>query len=141
MNRFQHNEEQLNQLKLTIAEKNFLDEVTSFVLSNMTDGHLSVEAVADGLCIHEAKLRRRILQITGLTPSNFLLTIRMRRAMTLLANYPADSITQIALACGFADHSHFTHAFHRMFGISPSEYVRQMPVSKDQSFNVNTSQI
>ncbi|MBQ9668652.1 MAG: helix-turn-helix transcriptional regulator [Prevotella sp.] len=141
MDRYKYNEEQLNQLKLTVAEKNFLDEVTSYVLTNMADGHLSVSSIADGLCIHEAKLRRRILQITGLTPSGFILTLRMRRALALLADYPANSIAQISLECGFADHSHFTHSFHRLFGISPTEYARRMPVNKDQSFTVNNSPI
>lgn len=129
MNQFKHIEEQLHQLQLSTAEKAFLDDVRTYILSNMAEGHLSVESVAEGLFIHESKLRRRIAQSTGLTPRMFLAVVRMERACELLTIYPAMTIEQIAYECGFADHSHFTHSFRRLFGMSPTSYARQLSAS------------
>ena len=48
----------------------------------------------------------------------------------LFANFePMMTIEQIAYECGFADHSHFTHSFRRLFGMSPTSYARQLSAS------------
>lgn len=130
MNQFEQYTEKLKKLHLTVDEKAFLDEVKTYVANNMVDGHLSIASIANGISIHESKMRRRISQITGLTPSTFLTVLRMQRAQQLLSKYPTTSIAHIAFECGYADHSHFTHTFHRLFSMSPSDYAKLLPAKK-----------
>lgn len=123
-------ETKLQQLNLTAAEKDFLDSISQYIDDNMADGHLTVEGIAESLKIHQSKLRRQLAKITGLTPNAFLQTLRMRHVLEMLKDYPRYSFAQIAIDCGFADHSHFTHTFNRLMDMSPTDYVRQLQPDK-----------
>jgi AraC family transcriptional regulator len=59
--------------------------------------------------------------LTGTTPHQYLLRIRLRRAAIRLRTAP-DRIIDVALDCGFADVSNFNHAFRAEFGASPRVY-------------------
>jgi len=76
----------------------------------------------------EAKLSRYHLirvfqQVTALTPHQYILRARLRRAATRLLLEPA-RVLDIALDCGFGDVSNFNHAFRSEFGVSPLSYRR-----------------
>lgn len=59
--------------------------------------------------------------LTGTTPHQYLLRIRLRRAAIRLRTEPT-RILDIALDCGFGDVSNFNHAFRAEFGVSPRVY-------------------
>ncbi len=61
--------------------------------------------------------------VTGTTPHQYILRIRLRRAAILLAAEPA-RILDIALDSGFGDVSNFNRAFRTEFGVSPRVYCR-----------------
>jgi AraC-like DNA-binding protein len=50
--------------------------------------------------------------------------LRLRHALERLLER-REHITQIALDLGFSSHSHFTAAFRRAFGLTPSAFIRQ----------------
>ena len=56
-----------------------------------------------------------------LTPHKFLRKLRLRIASRALM-YTDESLSDIALKCGFADQSHFSREFRRQFGRTPREY-------------------
>lgn len=62
-------------------------------------------------------------QLTGLTPHQYVLRTRLRRAATRLMLGTAH-VLDIALDCGFGDVSNFNHAFRVEFGFSPGSYRR-----------------
>ncbi|WP_437744394.1 AraC family transcriptional regulator [Sorangium sp. So ce1504] len=57
-------------------------------------------------------------KVVGVTPHQYLVRTRLRRAARLLAD-GARSITDIALDVGFGDLSNFVRTFHRAAGVSP----------------------
>jgi AraC family transcriptional regulator len=59
----------------------------------------------------------------GVTPHQYLVRVRLRRAARLLAD-DARSITDIALDVGFGDLSNFVRTFHRAAGVSPRRFRR-----------------
>lgn len=59
--------------------------------------------------------------VLGVTPHQYLVRARLRRAARLLAD-PARTITDIALDVGFADLSNFVRTFHRAAGVSPGRF-------------------
>lgn len=77
--------------------------------------------------LSERQLRRSLSALTGLTPWQWLTRQRLARAARLLAEGEA-SITEIALACGFADGAQFSRHFRRCWGITPSDFRRRRPV-------------
>jgi AraC-like DNA-binding protein len=59
----------------------------------------------------------------GLPPHRWLLNRRVERAKSMLSN-AAPTLSEVAIACGFADQSHFTRTFTREVGISPGAWRR-----------------
>ncbi len=58
---------------------------------------------------------------TGLTPIEYLIEIRLKRAKTMLKRKNL-TITEIAMRCGFGSSAHFSSCFQNRVGISPTEY-------------------
>jgi AraC-like DNA-binding protein len=69
---------------------------------------------------HFSRLFRRE---TGHSPLDYLISVRIQRSRLLL-RAGVDSVTSVALKCGFATPSHFTDCFRKQCGISPSEYLK-----------------
>ena len=61
-------------------------------------------------------------QVEGLPLYRYQLNLRLARALDLMAEY--DDLTALGLDLGFSSHSHFTSAFQRTYGRSPSEFRR-----------------
>jgi AraC-like DNA-binding protein len=72
-------------------------------------------------------LHRKIKSITGFPPSELIRSIRLRKAARLISSR-ADSAAQISRMVGFEDYSHFSKAFKKHFGVSPSSYEMQADV-------------
>ncbi len=83
--------------------------------------HLEGAAREAGLsAFHFLRLFARVI---GVTPHQYLLRSRLRRAASLLAD-EGRSITDVALGVGFADLSNFVRTFHRAAGVSPRAFRR-----------------
>ncbi len=61
-------------------------------------------------------------QVEGLPLYRYQLRLRLARALDLLAQY--DDLTMLSLDLGFSSHSHFSAAFGKAYGRSPSEFRR-----------------
>lgn len=83
----------------------------------------SLDELAQEVGVSRRHFFRAFKQSTGKTPHAYLSDHRMEHAVDLLRNTDL-SVTGIALACGFASSSHFTFAFRRSRGASPSEFRR-----------------
>ena len=71
-------------------------------------------------CKVSSELERHVLALLQLTPSRWLLSLRLEFALGQLAT--DHTVAQIGLDSGFTDHSAFSRAFRRHVGISPSDY-------------------
>ncbi|MDD3430083.1 MAG: AraC family transcriptional regulator [Oscillospiraceae bacterium] len=63
--------------------------------------------------------------LTGRTPIDYLNYYRIECAAELLCS-SQESVTEIALSCGFSDVGYFSRLFHRQKGIAPSAYRKKM---------------
>jgi AraC-like DNA-binding protein len=66
-------------------------------------------------------LCRVFREYSGSTLHRYRSDLRMRRSLELLDD-AGDDILEIAVTLGYSGHSHFTGAFHRAFGMTPSQY-------------------
>ena len=82
---------------------------------------LSIAHLAETCAISETYFRRLFHQIYGLSPKQYLLNARFRRACVLLETSD-DAISSVASVCGFESVYHFSRAFRQEFGVSPSAY-------------------
>lgn len=69
---------------------------------------------------HFSRLFRRE---TGHSPLEYLIRVRIQRSRILL-RAGSDTVTSVALKCGFATPSHFADSFRKQCGVSPSEYFK-----------------
>ncbi|MTW04579.1 helix-turn-helix domain-containing protein [Duganella ginsengisoli] len=70
-----------------------------------------------------AQLERYFLRIYQLTPRQVIIKTRLEAASRMLAG--DSSVAEIAVACGYSDHSAFTRQFRATVGVTPTQY-RQM---------------
>lgn len=76
--------------------------------------------------VHPVYLARAFRRRYGCSPAEYLRRCRLERALAMLHS-KGPNLTEIAAACGYADHSHFTRAFARRFGCAPSHYRAHWP--------------
>ncbi|MBQ9356841.1 MAG: helix-turn-helix transcriptional regulator [Prevotella sp.] len=96
----------------------------------MATGECDLARVSAYLNLSPSQFRRRVQAMTGLTPSNFILSVRMDEAKRLLVEGDSQpggpsaryTISEVAYRCGFTDGAHFTHAFKRLYGMSPTQF-------------------
>lgn len=69
-----------------------------------------------------SQLERHCKRILQLTPRQLIHKARIDHALDLLANSPELPITDIALGCGYSDHSAFSRKFKAVTGLTPSQY-------------------
>ncbi|MBY0574335.1 MAG: AraC family transcriptional regulator [Undibacterium sp.] len=68
-----------------------------------------------------AQIERYFQKIYALTPRQFILKLKLEAATNLLGD-PNRSVTDIAIACGYQDHSAFSRMFKASVGMTPTEY-------------------
>jgi AraC family transcriptional regulator len=83
-----------------------------------------VERLAHLCGLSRSYFTRAFKASMGAPPHRWLVRARLRRAGELLERTD-QSISLIALACGFADQSHLTRMFHASVGVSPAAWRRQ----------------
>lgn len=84
---------------------------------------ISVAALAAACNISVSALERRFRKHLGKTPRQYINEVRLDHARKLLLETDK-SIGTVALETGFADHSHFTRAYNKRFGATPSSLRR-----------------
>ncbi|WP_445491699.1 helix-turn-helix transcriptional regulator [Rhodopseudomonas sp. RCAM05734] len=96
------------------------------VLAQLGRDNLSAETIALSLRI-SANYVRKLFQIEGLSFSEYVLGLRLERALAMLHDprLAGRTISSIAMAAGFSDISYFNRSFRRRFGMTPSEARNQ----------------
>ena len=84
---------------------------------------LSLADLALHLHCSAAHLSRMFHAATGFKLCDYRQELRLRKGLFLLEESGLE-IGDIAVQVGFASHSHFTSAFHRRFGVNPSEFLK-----------------
>lgn len=91
--------------------------------ANLTGG-ITLANLANACRLSIRHFTRAFRASTGKSPHEWLLQLRIEKAMALLTG-SGRKLADIALECGFADQSHFTRAFQRSVGSSPGAWQRQ----------------
>lgn len=91
------------------------------LLSASLTTDLSLSELASECGLSQRHFGRAFKKSVGLSPHRWLTTLRLERAKGLLADTKL-SLTEIALDCGFADHSHFTRTFSTAVGCTPGAW-------------------
>ncbi len=91
------------------------------ILHDTFSENWTLEILAQSLEIHPVHLSRDFSKHFHCTLGNYIRSIKIQRALALLPDKNL-SLTDIALACGFADQSHFIRCFKATNNITPSHF-------------------
>lgn len=92
---------------------------------SLSDRELSAPAreLAGEVGVSERSLRRGFRELTGLSPKQYVSTIRLERVIRILSRVEADDLSAVALSFGYFDYAHFAHDFHKRTLTWPTRFV------------------
>lgn len=101
---------------------NRITESMEYMRQNFWNPQLSIESLAKRTCVSPAYYRREFKRIYGTSPKEYLDTLRIQYAKTLLETdyFPQK---EISTRCGFSDVTYFRTAFKRKTGKSITAYI------------------
>ena len=97
-----------------------LKRVMEFVQADLA-GPFTVEGLAQVAGVSPRHFIRAFQESAGQTPLRFVHTLRVERAKQLLTD-PRRTATDVALDCGFSHAQHFSNAFKKATGVTPSDF-------------------
>lgn len=115
----------INQPANSISEKFEVQNVIEYMHQHFSE-KLSVKQLAQLANMSESNFIRVFKQETGLAPMEFFIALRLDKARKLLRN-SHNTVTEVALQCGFNSASHFSTCFRKHHGLSPSKYQLSFP--------------
>jgi AraC-like DNA-binding protein len=110
-------------LSALAAAQDVVERVRAYALVHL-DQRLTLADLAGRADCSPFQLCRAFRQATGGAVHRWLLRLRLHASLERVAE-PGSDLTTVALDFGFASHSHFTAAFRRAFGLTPSELRRR----------------
>lgn len=113
-----------SQVKITSLDEKFIERAVKYVEDNISRSDLSVEELSRELGMSRVHLYKKILQLTGKTPIEFIRILRLKRAAQYLRESQLN-VSEIAYQLGFNNPKYFSKYFIEEYGISPSEYQKK----------------
>ena len=103
------------------ADKLFLEKLLSIVEDNISNSEFTVDDLSSLMAMGKTNFYKKIKELLGQKPVDFIREIRIKRAMQLLS-LGQMNVTEVAYACGFTDPKFFSKTFKKMVGVSPKDY-------------------
>ena len=117
-------EQQVDEVKMKTPDDKLLERVMNVINRHLNDSDLSVDSIADEVGISRVHLHRKMKELTGQTPHDFIRNLRLKQAANLLSR-PGMNITEVVYACGFNNAASFSTIFKKFYGMTPREYMRE----------------
>ena len=115
-------DDKVEKIEVKGNDEELMERIMKVVNENMSDSDFNVEKMCDEVGVSRTQLHRKLKEMTGVPTSEFLRNIRLNEAARLIRERKIN-ITQVSYMVGFANNSHFSTAFKKYFGMSPSEYA------------------
>ncbi|GAB3662877.1 hypothetical protein GCM10028791_38150 [Echinicola sediminis] len=100
-----------------------ISKVKEIIEENLSKSDLAPAFLCSELALSSSKLYRKITELTGMSPNEFIRTIRLKKSASLLKtkNY---NVSEVANAVGFNDPLYFSRRFKEQFGYAPSKLIK-----------------
>jgi AraC-like DNA-binding protein len=108
-------------IQITASDELFLRKAVADVESHISDPQYGVEMLSRNMALTRSALYRKIQAISGQTPTEFIRSIRLRRAEQFLRESGL-TVDEIAVKVGFSSSRYFSGYFKKMYGETPTSY-------------------
>jgi signal transduction histidine kinase/ligand-binding sensor domain-containing protein/DNA-binding response OmpR family regulator len=119
---FDTSSESLNH-EVKSGERLFLDKVIKEIEKNIHDSEFDVEKLCKALGLSQPQTYRKIKAITDLSISEFIRNTRLKKAARMFSENNL-TVSEVAYQVGFSDPNYFTKCFTRLFGQTPTDYLK-----------------
>jgi signal transduction histidine kinase/ligand-binding sensor domain-containing protein/CheY-like chemotaxis protein len=113
-----------SEVTVTHVDEAFLKQAMDIVEENMSNTDFSVEQMVRDMGVSRSKLYLKLKALTGQSTSEFIRSVRLKRAARLMEN-SGYSVKEVMYKTGFNTASYFSKCFRQQFGVVPSEYLRR----------------
>ena len=117
-------EERVEDIRLKSPDDKLLEKIMECIRKNLTNSDLNIDMISDEVGISRVHLHRKMKELTGQTPHDFIRSIRLKKAAQLLAE-KGMNVTEVMYACGFANSASFSTIFRKYYGMSPRDYMKE----------------
>lgn len=106
-------------------DKNFLDKVTKVIEQYIDSEELSISILCHELGVGRTLLHAKFKALTGMTPNEFILNYKLKKAALMLKNETHLQISEVSDRLGFGSPRYFTRCFKHQFNTTPAEYRKE----------------
>lgn len=117
----------LNSIASNSMDNKFLTRINEIIEQNFSNPELSVDFLAEELCISRSGLFVKIKTLAHVTPNELIQIVRLKKAAALLSENKY-RINEICYMVGFNNPSYFAKCFQKQFGIKPGEFVNNQSI-------------
>ena len=103
-------------------DKEMLDRAMDIIERHLDDTDFNVNIFAREMGMARTNLFTKLKAVTGQTPNDFILNIRLKKGAVMLRNNPELNITEISDRIGFSSSRYFSKCFKEIYHVSPLAY-------------------
>ena len=114
-----------------ITDNELINRALKYIQRNFGK-NLTLNEIADFCSFSRSSLCHLFKKYTGVSVHNYIVNLRISHAKELL-KISNQSVSAVAVKCGFSDYNYFASCFKKVTGISPSEYRKKELTSKNSA--------
>lgn len=100
----------------------FIEKLNAYIIENMSDERFSIDNLSESFYMSRSNFHKKIKNITGLTPNDYIKLIRLNQSVQLLASGKY-KINEVCYMVGFNTPSYFSKCFYEHFGKLPKDFI------------------
>lgn len=112
----------LNSIAGNATDAKFLTQMNEIIEQNFSNPELSVDFLAEKLCISRSGLFAKVKTLASITPNELIKVVRLKKAASLLAEKHY-RVNEVCYMVGFDNPSYFSECFQKQFGMKPSKFI------------------
>ena len=113
---------EVNLLAANPIDKSFLDRVIKVVDKYLDNEDFDIGILCQELGMGRTLLHTKFKALTGMTPNEFILNHRLKKASLMLKNEPYLQVAEISDRLGFGSPRYFSRCFKNQYNVTPMEY-------------------
>ena len=112
------------EITISALDEKLIKKALELIDANLSNSEYSIDDLSSDLCMSRSNLYRKINSITGITPTDFVRNVRLKKAAELL-KIGEFNVVEVAYSVGFNTPSYFTKSFKNLFGVLPTQYNKR----------------
>ena len=112
--------EPIERIAPTDVDKEFLEKMQLLIEENLSNPELSVNFLAQQLCISRSHFFAKIKTLADVSPNEMIQLVRLKKAAQLLAEGNM-KVSDVCYSVGFSNSSYFAKCFYKQFGVRPAD--------------------